>query len=56
MKKILTLCVATYNMEKYLDRCLSSVTSLEINSKLEILELPLPINANNTTAAPCLRS
>ena len=37
MKKILTLCVATYNMEKYLDRCLSSVTSLEINSKLEIL-------------------
>lgn len=37
MIKLLTLCVATYNMEKYLDRCLSSVTALEINSKLEVI-------------------
>ena len=37
MDKILTLCIATYNMEEYLDRCLSSITAADVPTSLEIL-------------------
>lgn len=37
MKKLLSLCIPSYNMEKYLDRCLSSLLIDEILPLLEII-------------------
>ena len=37
MGKILTIGIPVYNMEKYLDRCLSSVTGIRDLDKVEII-------------------
>lgn len=37
MKKVLTIGIPVYNMEKYLDRCLSSVTSIKNPELCEII-------------------
>ena len=37
MKKILTVVVPTYNVEKYIDQCLSSFVIPEIMEDLEVL-------------------
>ena len=35
--KLLTLAIASYNMEAFLDQCLESVTSFDIPDSLEVL-------------------
>jgi glycosyltransferase involved in cell wall biosynthesis len=35
--KLLTLAVASYNMEAFLDQCLESVTNFDIPDSLEVL-------------------
>ena len=35
--KILTLAIASYNMEAFIDQCLESITSFDIPDSLEVL-------------------
>ena len=52
MKKILTIVIPTYNMEKYLDRCLSSlIISPELMKSVEVLVVNDGSTDNSSTIA-----
>lgn len=37
MEKLLTVAIPAYNMEKYIGRCLDSITNIENTQGLEVL-------------------